>query len=169
MRLMRLPFRPKTTRSHHTVERRDKRCITRQCSFCHIHQRHARQSEPNYLDVRRRQQAHRNHPQCDRLRIIAAGPGRIIRLVYSLEYDVQCRKMQGNRVQQVRAQQALEYGTPHGRNESYNHRLSVLRLTTLTERRRRGDMIQFYEINNDINKVDWIKPHLPCHVHNYEF
>jgi hypothetical protein len=24
-------------------------------------------------------------------------------------------------------------------------------------------MIQFYKINNDINKVNWIRPLLPCH------
>ena len=51
---------------------------------------------------------------------------------------------------------------PRLRNEGYNHRLSFLRLTTLTERRRRGDMIQFYKTINDINKFDWIKSHLPC-------
>jgi len=51
---------------------------------------------------------------------------------------------------------------PRLRNETYSHRLSVLKLTTLTERRRRGDMIMFYKTINDINIVEWIKSHLLC-------
>jgi len=51
---------------------------------------------------------------------------------------------------------------PRLRNESYNHRLSVLWLTTLTERRRRGDMIQFYKTSNYINKVDLVRSPQHC-------
>jgi hypothetical protein len=44
------------------------------------------------------------------------------------------------------------------KNMNYENRLKKLGLTTLAERRERGDLIQFFKINNDIDKVKWHHP-----------
>ena len=46
---------------------------------------------------------------------------------------------------------------PGLRNLSYEERLTKLNLTTLEERRVRGDLIQQYKIMNNIDKVKWRK------------
>ena len=43
---------------------------------------------------------------------------------------------------------------PSIKKRSYEHRLKVLKLTTLETRRKRGDLIQFYKI---LNKLDHVK------------
>ena len=41
------------------------------------------------------------------------------------------------------------------RNLSYEERLKKFNLTTLQERRERGDAIQLYKFNNGINEINW--------------
>jgi ribonucleases P/MRP protein subunit RPP40 len=47
---------------------------------------------------------------------------------------------------------------PELRNKPYEKRLMELGLTTLKDRRERGDAIQYYKIINKINLVDWYHP-----------
>ena len=47
---------------------------------------------------------------------------------------------------------------PSIRNLSYETRLKILGLTTLKERRKRGDLIQYYKISKGYNNVDWYHP-----------
>ena len=47
---------------------------------------------------------------------------------------------------------------PHLKNLKYEERLKILGLTTLEERRIRGDMIQYYKCLNGYNKIDWFNP-----------
>ena len=47
---------------------------------------------------------------------------------------------------------------PKLKNLSYETRLKILDLTTLEERRKRGDLIQYYKITKGINHVDWFHP-----------
>ena len=42
----------------------------------------------------------------------------------------------------------------------YQSRLQKLELTTLEERRIRGDLIQQYKINTSVDKVNWYKPNI---------
>ena len=44
---------------------------------------------------------------------------------------------------------------PKLRNLSYQSRLNILNLTTLEERRTRGDLIQFFKINSGFNIISW--------------
>ena len=48
------------------------------------------------------------------------------------------------------------------RNWSYADRLAVFDLTTLQERRVRGDMIQLFKFNRGINEASWVKPMAHC-------
>ena len=45
---------------------------------------------------------------------------------------------------------------PNLKRKSYEHRLKVLKLTTLETRRKRGDLIQFYKILNNIDQIKWL-------------
>ena len=45
------------------------------------------------------------------------------------------------------------------RNEEYEDRLKILRLTTLETRRKRGDLIQFYKVLNGLDHIK--KKHNP--------
>ena len=47
---------------------------------------------------------------------------------------------------------------PNLKNLKYEKRLKILGLTTLEERRIRGDMIQNYKCLNGYNKIDWFNP-----------
>ena len=47
---------------------------------------------------------------------------------------------------------------PELKNLEYHERLIKLGLTTLEERRIRGDAIQYYKLENKFNKVDWYHP-----------
>ena len=51
---------------------------------------------------------------------------------------------------------------PRIRNLSYSERLSVLGLTTLEERRIRGDLIQLFKIKNGFNNVNWVRSPTLC-------
>ena len=44
------------------------------------------------------------------------------------------------------------------KNKDYSERLKALNLSTLSERRERGDAIQLFRIVNGQNKVNWCKP-----------
>ena len=44
---------------------------------------------------------------------------------------------------------------PQLKNLKYAERLEQLRLTTLTERRARGDLIQYFKLEKDLNLVEW--------------
>ena len=48
------------------------------------------------------------------------------------------------------------------RNWSYADRLAVLGLTTLQERRVRGDLIQLFKFHSGVNTVCWVKPMEHC-------
>ena len=43
------------------------------------------------------------------------------------------------------------------RNKTYEERLVAFNLTTLEERRIRGDLIQLFKINRGIEQVNWIR------------
>ena len=47
---------------------------------------------------------------------------------------------------------------PELKNLEYHERLIKLGLTTLVERRIRGDAIQYYKLENKVNKVNWYHP-----------
>jgi hypothetical protein len=47
---------------------------------------------------------------------------------------------------------------PSLKNLSYEKRLETIGLTTLSERRIRGDIIQFYKLKNEFNTIDWYHP-----------
>ena len=47
---------------------------------------------------------------------------------------------------------------PYLKNLKYEERLKILGLTSLEERRIRGDMIQYYKCLNGYNKIDWFNP-----------
>ena len=47
---------------------------------------------------------------------------------------------------------------PQLRNKSYEMRLKMLELQTLEERRIRGDLIQHFKCNNNINSIEWYHP-----------
>ena len=51
---------------------------------------------------------------------------------------------------------------PRIRNWRYEDRLAVLGLTTLHERRVRGDLIQMFKLTKGINEVSWVNP--PVHA-----
>ena len=38
---------------------------------------------------------------------------------------------------------------------SYEERIKILKLTTLETRRKRGDLIEFYKILNELDRVEW--------------
>ena len=44
------------------------------------------------------------------------------------------------------------------RKLTYDKRLELLGLTTLKTRRERGDLIEYFEINNGLSHVDWHNP-----------
>ena len=46
---------------------------------------------------------------------------------------------------------------PELRNLSYQNHLKKLNLTTLETRRQRGDMIQYYKFNRNIEEINWFK------------
>ncbi len=48
------------------------------------------------------------------------------------------------------------------RNWSYADRLAVFGLTTLQERRVRGDMIQLFKFYRGVNAASWVKPMAHC-------
>ena len=41
------------------------------------------------------------------------------------------------------------------KKKSYDEIVKILKLTTLETRRKRGDLIQFYKILNELHKVEW--------------
>ena len=47
---------------------------------------------------------------------------------------------------------------PSLKNLPYEQRLKVIGLTSLSERRQRGDAIQFYKFKNGFNTIDWYHP-----------
>ena len=47
---------------------------------------------------------------------------------------------------------------PRIRNWNYSDRLRVLGLTSLQDRRKRGDLIQLFKISNGFNVVKWVNP-----------
>ena len=48
---------------------------------------------------------------------------------------------------------------------SYEDRLKKLNLTTLEERRTRGDLIQFFKFHSNINTINWHQePATACHL-----
>ena len=47
---------------------------------------------------------------------------------------------------------------PQIRSMHYEDRLSAIGITSLIDRRMRGDLIQFYKIHNDIKVVNWVNP-----------
>jgi hypothetical protein len=47
---------------------------------------------------------------------------------------------------------------PQLKNLPYEKRLELIGLTTLKERRERGDAIQFYKLKNGFNTIDWYHP-----------
>jgi hypothetical protein len=49
---------------------------------------------------------------------------------------------------------------------SYEKRLKILGLTTLEERRTRGDLIQYFKINKSLNIVKFIQPNQQMHSIN---
>jgi len=51
---------------------------------------------------------------------------------------------------------------PRIRNWRYEDRLAVLGLTSLHERRLRGDLIQLFKLVNGINEVNWVNPPVNC-------
>jgi len=51
---------------------------------------------------------------------------------------------------------------PSLRSLHYDDRLKSLNLQRLEHRRKRGDLIQFFKINQNLNKVSWTKPILPA-------
>ena len=56
-----------------------------------------------------------------------------------------------------RVQQRATKLIPELRHLSYEDRLETLGLTTLKTRRIRGDLIQQFEIQNKMDKVNWLK------------
>lgn len=49
------------------------------------------------------------------------------------------------------------------RDLTYESRLEYLGMTTLEQRRERGDLLQFYKINCGLNSLDWVRPPTkPC-------
>ncbi len=51
---------------------------------------------------------------------------------------------------------------PRIRNWYYEKRLAVLGLTTLIERRVRGDMLQLFNVNKNTNLVNWAQYPVNC-------
>ena len=51
---------------------------------------------------------------------------------------------------------------PRIRNWGYEDRLAVLGLTSLHERRVRGDLIQMFKLTKGINEVEWVNPLVPA-------
>ncbi len=47
---------------------------------------------------------------------------------------------------------------PQTRFLAYEKRLEILSLSTLSERRERGDLIQYFKIHNQLNVTKWIQP-----------
>jgi hypothetical protein len=72
------------------------------------------------------------------------------------------RKQDIKKIEKV--QRRATKSVPILRNKSYEERLRVLSLTTLEDRRTRGDLIQFYKLNEGFNSIDWYHPMLknPC-------
>ena len=62
-----------------------------------------------------------------------------------------------------RAQRRMTKIVPQLRSLSYDQRLARLGLTSLAERRERGDLIQFFKIHHNFNRVSWLKPLEPLH------
>ena len=54
---------------------------------------------------------------------------------------------------------------PSLRNKSYTDRLKLLKLSSLEERRSRGDLIQYFKFSNHLNNIDWFHP--TAHTPNY--
>jgi len=44
------------------------------------------------------------------------------------------------------------------RNLSYSDHLSIFGLSSLSERRSRGDMIQMFKFRSGLNSIDWVRP-----------
>ena len=53
-------------------------------------------------------------------------------------------------------------GVPALRSLHYQERLIKLNLTSLEQRRIRGDLIQFFKIIKGYNKIEWVKPLISC-------
>jgi ribonuclease P/MRP protein subunit RPP40 len=47
---------------------------------------------------------------------------------------------------------------PQIRFLAFEKRLELLGLSTLSERRERGDLIQYFKIHNQLNVTEWIQP-----------
>ena len=53
---------------------------------------------------------------------------------------------------------------PECKHLNYEDRLKLIQLPTLEYRRHRGDIIQYYKINKQFNKVNWFtKPNISSH------
>jgi hypothetical protein len=57
-----------------------------------------------------------------------------------------------------RVQRRATKCVPNLHNKSYEERLKMLGLTTLEDRRKRGDLIQMYKIEHGFNQIDWYHP-----------
>ena len=44
------------------------------------------------------------------------------------------------------------------KNKKYDERLKILGMTTLENRRLRGDLIQFFKFDKNINTIEWFHP-----------
>ena len=62
-----------------------------------------------------------------------------------------------------RVQRRMTKIVPQLRSLPYAQRLAQMDLTSLAERRERGDLIQFFKIHHNFNRVSWLKPLEPLH------
>ena len=66
-----------------------------------------------------------------------------------------------------RVQRVATKLVPSIRSLAYNKRLQIVGLTSLADRRARGDLIQLFKIQQGLNMVDWTVPPLPYASLNY--